>query len=245
MVGALQDDAGRGRVGRGVAQAHFLIEELTHPVGDVAVAAGDEDGQRHVGAFGADHGDGGGDEQQSVHRPIAALGVDRGGIEARPAFKVAGQPVGRLAAPRVSHEHQAAHVGHAGQRQAEAVVAAPGRHGQRRQMPVDDLLQPLAAHRLAEAEGVLGIDVDRQSHVAASGQFAHQILEAGVVVAFHVGIAGPDIDSSLVDGAAGVRAVQDEHDGERAVAGVGHGQHAVEPHGHVVEAAVFGEGGLG
>ena len=100
---------------------------------------------------------------------------------------------------------------------AELVLAARRGRRQRLQVLVDDLLEPLAGRRLAEAEGVLRIDVDRQRDVAVGGQVLRQVAKAPVVRPLVRRIARPAVD--MVDlRAARMRAVQDDDDRERAFA---------------------------
>ena len=132
---------------------------------------------------------------------------------------------------------QPPHIGHAFQCDAEAVGAPGGGRGQRGQVRIDDLQQSLARYRFAEAEGILGVDVDRQRDEASSGQLPHQILETQIIQLFFAR-TGPDIDPKLVQRATGVAAVQDQHDRIRPVTRIWNGQNAFKSHRHLPKATV-------
>jgi hypothetical protein len=141
----------------------------------------------------------------------------------------------------VAEEGQPAQVSPALQLDAEVVGAAGRSCGQGLQMPIDQLLQPLARDRLTEAKGVLGVDVERQGNVALRSQFAHQICESPVIGLFHRRVARPDIQAPLFHkGTAVVAAVEDD-DHRMRPASLRRSDDAVQAHRHVAEAALLGE----
>ena len=85
-------------------------------------------------------------------------------------FGVVGQADRRPAAARVPKQRQPAKVGAAGQIDAKAVGAAGRGLGQALQVQVEHLRQPLVGRGLAEAEGVLGVEVGGQDDVTLGRQ---------------------------------------------------------------------------
>ena len=138
-------------------------------------------------------------------------------------------------------QRQPAQVGAAGQLDAETVGAASRGLSQGTQVQVEHLRQPLVGNGLAEAKGVLSVEVGRQNDVALSRQRTGQIGKAVVVALFDLRVAGPAVDAMFHLRTAGVGAVDDHDHRERAVALAGRSDDAVQPHGHVAEAAVLRE----
>ena len=61
-------------------------------------------------------------------------------------------------------------------------------------MEGEELDQALARLGFAEAEGVLGVDVDRQGQVAGLGEVGRQVAQAPVVGGLVFRGAGPAVD---------------------------------------------------